>query len=196
VHVELIHIRQTLGGKSFDYFLLDTQMPGRLDGLAIAKLIRSRRSPMPGAPQESSIILMLSSTVQRTIIEEHADLAISVYLNKPVGDSELLQALLKPYRAAAGVTGVPGTQNSQALEQGASHISNKGVEPGDPTQLGQQPLLRSSHPGSAVGRITRPARILLAEDNIVNQRIAIRALERLGLEVRLTINPCPCPVGC
>lgn len=138
-------------------------MPGALDGLAVAKIIRSRRLLKPGAQEEGSIILMLSSTVQRAIIEEHADLSISVYLNKPIAEPELLEALLKPFRGrdAEGSHG----------EGPASSATN--------TQLA------TTHPATAS---SRPGRILLAEDNIVNQLIAIRALERFGHKVTVAGN--------
>jgi CheY-like chemotaxis protein len=152
---------------SFDYFLLDAQMPGALDGLAVAKTIRSRRLLKPGSNEESSIILMLSSTVQRAIIEEHADLSISVYLNKPISEPELLEALLKPFRSTSSSCGRDGDASHDASPY-SSFVNG-------------QPPPTTTH-------ATRPIRILLAEDNIVNQRIAIRALERFGHKVTVAAN--------
>eukprot|EP01117_Protostelium_nocturnum_P003243 TRINITY_DN1419_c0_g1_i3.p1 TRINITY_DN1419_c0_g1~~TRINITY_DN1419_c0_g1_i3.p1 ORF type:complete len:697 (+),score=283.33 TRINITY_DN1419_c0_g1_i3:2401-4491(+) len=129
----------------FDYILLDSQMPD-IDGFAVAQFIKGHKQM-----SKSAIVMMLSSTAQRGIVEKH-DLSISVYINKPIGQEELLDALAKPLFS--------NTANNQ---------------PQAPVSV----LTPST---------TRGARLLLAEDNPVNQRLAIRVLEKFGYSVVLAEN--------
>jgi hypothetical protein len=73
------------------------------------------------------------------------------YLNKPVGQSELLYALLKPF------------------EKEPIHMASSCSD----TTAGGSPLL------TVQGKPKQ--KILLAEDNVVNQKLAIRYRERLAL---------------
>jgi len=131
---------------NYDYILLDSQMPD-IDGFGVAQFIKTQRYQPPPA-----IIMMLSSTAQRGIVEKHADLSISVYINKPVGHNELLEALTKS-RFSKGSDNAP-----QAPKSVLTPSANRG------------------------------AKILLAEDNPVNQRLAIRVLEKFGYSVALAEN--------
>jgi two-component system, sensor histidine kinase and response regulator len=81
------------------------------------------------------------------------ELGISVYLTKPVRQSELLDAIM----SALG--------NSRAP-----------VKPASPA--GGEPILKGS----------RSLRILLAEDNPVNQRLAVRILEKWGHSIAVAGN--------
>jgi two-component system, sensor histidine kinase and response regulator len=127
----------------FDYILLDAQMPDGLDGVGVAKFIKSH--PTLCDASRSTIIMMLSATAQRGIIEQHADLSISVYLNKPISQGELFDALMKPYKREVRQPSEPTPPQHTIPKQDRSHI-----------------------------------KILLVEDNAVNQRLAIRVLQRLG----------------
>lgn len=80
------------------------------------------------------------------------------YLNKPVGQSELLYALLTPF------------------EKEPAHIPSLARD----TSTGGSQLL------NVQGKAKQ--RILLAEDNVVNQKLAIRLLERFGYSVTLAAN--------
>jgi len=137
----------TMNKDQFQYIILDSNL-GDTDGFTIAECVKNLKMPDP-----PTIIMMLSTAVKRTIIEEHADLPISVYLNKPIGQQELFESLTKPLVHLS-----PNT-----IEDRISEI-----------------------------RIAIPAvpnfHILLAEDNVVNQRLAIRMLERLGYKVTLAEN--------
>jgi len=132
--------------KNYDYILLDSQMPD-IDGFGVAQFIKTQRYQPPPA-----IIMMLSSTAQRGIVEKHADLSISIYINKPIGHNELIEALSK------------------------SRFSNAAYD------LPQAPVSVLTPSAS------RGAKILLAEDNPVNQRLAIRVLEKFGYTVALAEN--------
>lgn len=102
---------------------------------------------------------MLSSTAQRGTLEKHSNLMVSVFLTKPLGQNELLMALMKPFK--------PDTPQSQ---------------------LSALPPTVPQAPQPAPERPKLHAKILLAEDNVVNQRLAIRMLEKLGYTVTLAEN--------
>jgi CheY-like chemotaxis protein len=75
-------------GKPFPLMLTDAQMP-EMDGLTLAKQIK--QSPeLAGAT-----ILMLTSVGHRGDAARCRELGISAYLTKPIGQSELLDAILR-----------------------------------------------------------------------------------------------------
>jgi len=137
----------------FHYVLLVAQIPDDLEGLTIAQFTENRM-----ITKETMVILMFSpSTSKRDILSQHSCPPMCAYLNKPVAQSELLYALLKP------------------LENGPIHI----------------PIVEQDFSGEPPLLITQgkpKQRILLAEDNIVNQKLAIRLLERFGYAVTLAEN--------
>lgn len=139
------------GKDDFDYFILDSHLGNGIDGFSVAEAIKANPKY-----ERSVVIMMLSSTAQRGTLEKHSNLLVSVFLTKPLGQTELLMALMKPYYT-------PQTSQSQV----------------PPTVQAPQP---------APERPKLHAKILLAEDNVVNQRLAIRMLEKLGYTVTLAEN--------
>jgi len=137
------------GNQDFEYLLLDAQMPG-MDGVGVAQFIK--KTPSLYA-KKITIIMMLSSTAQRGIIEQHEILNIRVYLNKPIVQGELLDALMKPYK--------------------------KEVSHHPPSQ---QPVVIPVIP------IKTDVKLLLVEDNVVNQKLAIRLLQKLGYNAKVAVN--------
>jgi two-component system sensor histidine kinase/response regulator len=131
-------------GRSFALLLLDAQMPD-LDGFALAEQIRIE------SLQPQATIMMLSSMGLGADRARLANLGISQALTKPVGQDDLLAAIL------------------EAL--GAKHE----VACGD-----TQPLTRRTQ--------ERALRVLLAEDNVINQRLAMRLLAKLGHVATLADN--------
>ena len=131
-------IRQrALAGAGFPLVLLDVHMPD-MDGFSVADQIRNDPALAVGT------IVMLTSTGHGGDTARCRALGIAAYLTKPIGQDELLQAILV------------------ALNM--------------PAQAPDRTLLTSRHV-----RESRPAlRILLAEDNKVNQMVAARLLEKCG----------------
>jgi two-component system sensor histidine kinase/response regulator len=74
-------------GRAFPIVLLDANMPG-LDGFVVAK--RILRNPSLAG----SVILMLSAENHLTDAGRCHDLGVKVFLTKPIGQSELLDAIL------------------------------------------------------------------------------------------------------
>jgi PAS domain S-box-containing protein len=131
---------------SYPLVLLDAMMPG-VDGFALAKKIK--QSPNLA----NAVIMMLSSADQVTDSARCRELGISVYLTKPVRQSELLDAIM----SALG------------------SLKAESVSAPKPVA---EPILKAS----------RSLRILLAEDNPVNQRLAVRILEKWGHSVAVAGN--------
>jgi two-component system sensor histidine kinase/response regulator len=134
-----------LGG-SYPLILLDAQMP-EMDGFALAESIK--RNP----EWRTAIIMMLSSAGQRGDAKRCREIGVAAYLTKPVGQAELLEAVL----AALGT--MPTREASPVLVT-RHYLREKG------------------------GKL----RILLAEDNKVNQLLAVRLLEKRGHKVTVTAN--------
>jgi CheY-like chemotaxis protein/HPt (histidine-containing phosphotransfer) domain-containing protein len=90
------------------------------------------------------VLLMLSSAGRPEDAARCRLLGVATYLNKPIKQSELLDAIL--------------TARHEAAPDAEHH----------------------GGPGAAPSAGPRPLRLLLAEDNLVNQRLAVRLLEKAG----------------
>jgi len=131
---------------SYPLVLLDAMMPD-VDGFTLAKKIKASPS------LANAIIMMLSSADQVADAARCRELGISVYLTKPIRQSELLDAIMSAL----------GTVQTDAMPVVAA---------------APEPILKAA----------RSLRILLAEDNSVNQRLAVRILEKWGHSVAVAGN--------
>jgi len=129
--------------QSFRLVLTDAQMPG-MDGFELANEIRRN----PGLAGVS--IMMLTSAGRRGDAARCRALGLEGYLTKPVGQSELRDAIL--------------------------HV------------LGPRPEAKPALVTRHSLREEKCLRILLAEDNAVNQRLAARLLEKQGHHVTVAGN--------
>ena len=133
-------------GSPFTIALLDCQMP-EMDGLTLATEIRQR----PGLAD--TIIIMLTSAGQDLDSKCRRELDLAACLNKPVRQSDLLNAIMTALNQSAATT---------------------------------QP---APHPSPAMpAEADRRLRILLAEDNLINQKLAIRLLEKEGYSITAANN--------
>jgi two-component system sensor histidine kinase/response regulator len=103
-------------------------------------------------------LMMLSSAAQRVDAARCRELGITTYLTKPIKQSELLDAIMTALGA-------------QGSERGAKTGRSEGRAP-------------SPEPRAAA----KPLRILLAEDNAVNQTLAVRLLKKWGHTVVVAGN--------
>jgi light-regulated signal transduction histidine kinase (bacteriophytochrome)/CheY-like chemotaxis protein len=133
--------RASAQGTPFSLILLDAQMP-EMDGFTVAE--RVKQHPQPGTPP----VIMLTSAGLRGDAARCRSLGIDAYLTKPIGRSDLLQA----------VRVVLGSQNGTGKNSPVITIHS----------------LRQDR-----GRL----RILLVEDNSVNEVWATRVLAKRGHEV-------------
>jgi CheY-like chemotaxis protein len=130
-------------GHPFPVVILDALMPD-VSGFQVLQRIQSN----PGLAGE--VIMLLSGNRHLVDVARCADCGVKLCLTKPVGQSELLDAIL----SALGAIAV------------------------------EERLMEASVP-AAQKRKGRPLKILLTEDNPVNQKLAIRLLEKAGHRVTL-----------
>jgi signal transduction histidine kinase/DNA-binding response OmpR family regulator len=105
-------------------------------------------------------LVMLTSIAQRGHMELVQQAGIAAYLTKPVRQSQLFDCVL--------------------LVMGAS------VQAGDPSSGSTRPLIDRYRLAQAKAQ-TQPT-ILVAEDNVINQKVAVRLLEKLGYRVDVAAN--------
>jgi signal transduction histidine kinase/CheY-like chemotaxis protein len=128
-------------GRAFSVVLLDGMMPG-MDGYAVAESIA-------GDPELArSLVIMLTSDDRPVALESSRKLGIAGRLTKPVGHTELFDAILG------------------LLSSGRRSAQTVG------TTAAAEPVLAR-----------RQLRILLAEDNVVNQKVVSRMLGKRGHSV-------------
>jgi CheY-like chemotaxis protein len=108
---------------------------------------------------KQTILLVLTSGGRPGDPERCRTLGVAGYLTKPVKQSELLKAILES-------VGVPG------VSEGASKSKSE----------------CTTQEAASQNRARRPLRVLLAEDNAVNQELAVRLLEKMGHKVVLAEN--------
>lgn len=145
-------------GDPYDVMLLDYQMPA-MNGAAVTALVRS--TP---AVRDIAIIMLTSVGSRSDRLEELRlqGVQVDAYLTKPARQSHLLQA-------------VSATQNKRPSPEIQSSIN----------------ALKNScdaAPDMERAALTAPRRVLVVDDNPVNQRVAIRLLERLGLRADVAAN--------
>jgi len=146
-------------GDPFAAAILDMQMPG-MDGEDLARAIKADNTLA-----QMSLVLM-TSMGQRGDARHMEEIGFAAYLVKPARQSDLFDCL------AAVLVGGAGA-GSAAAEKIA----------------GQATAARSIVTRHAVREMRRGAlRILLAEDNITNQQVALGILGKLGLRADAVTN--------
>jgi two-component system sensor histidine kinase/response regulator len=147
-------------GEPYDLAILDMQMPG-MDGIELAERITADPSISP------TKLMMLSSTGVRARGEPGNQTGIEVHLTKPVRQSRLLDAIATITTAAEG----PESTTEQSGLEDAS-VTHRSL---------------AESPTASYKRLHR-GHVLVAEDNHVNQKVAVRMLERLGYRADVAAN--------
>ncbi len=150
-------------GKSYDVALVDMQIL-QPNCMAIGEQIKN--SEIAEIP-----LIMLASTNQRDEVQQALQIGFAAYLVKPIKPSRLFDAImtiLEPQpESAQKARGwrLEGTEEIQSTE--ASGILNSSsLDPSIKSKL----------------------RILLAEDNLVNQKVALKQLQSLGYKADVVAN--------
>jgi signal transduction histidine kinase/CheY-like chemotaxis protein len=155
----LVRLREAAArGQVCDLAIIDMQMPG-MNGLELARAIKAESA------LASTRLVLLTSQGQRGDATAAQAAGYVAYLSKPVRESLLYECLLTIVTPPAQVIACEG----QSADQTA-----------------QLPLVTRHSLAEANARAT--AKILVAEDNIVNQKVAVRMLEKLGYRVDLVAN--------
>jgi PAS domain S-box-containing protein len=146
-------------GDPYRAILLDSNMP-EMDGADVARRLRA------SAEDRETAIVMATSTAQQGEAERFRAVGCDGYLIKPIKSGLLQTALLRVL--AARSMGLP-----QPLVTASSLIKLRAA--------------LAPAPASAVKPFAG-CRALLAEDNLINQKLATRLLEKLGCRVDVAVN--------
>ncbi len=148
-------------GEPFDLALLDFNMPGE-NGLQLARRIAA-------TPRLRGTRLILLASTSATLAELEAN-GVRHQLEKPVTQSSLLDAIASSFQAGLEVA-------DGAIAEGASVDLPPAMEP---------PAASDARDDD--GARTRRARILIAEDNLVNRMYIERLLARAGHDVTAAVD--------
>ena len=145
-------------GEPYDVAIVDMQMDG-MDGMELARRIKADPAIAP------TRLILLSSLTLRGQTEEARRAGFSAYLTKPVRQSKLFDAIATTVGPPADADGRPGRGE-------ATIVTRRSLEEA-------RARSRERHDGGHV---------LVAEDNQVNQKVAVRMLEKLGYRVDVAAN--------
>jgi signal transduction histidine kinase/ligand-binding sensor domain-containing protein/DNA-binding response OmpR family regulator len=145
-------------GDPYHFALLDHQMPG-LDGAVVAAGIKA-----DPALRDTIIVVLLTRIGDRSDMHMTEGSVVDACLVKPVRQSQLLSVLTETW----------------SKRQQAAHLERPLTQ--------RQQLGESDTPKSKDSFTSSHLRVLVVEDNVVNQRLAIGLLEKLGLRVDVAAN--------
>ena len=145
-------------GYACDFAIINMQLP-EMDGLELARAIKA--DPML-APTR---LVLLTHQGQRGDAQAAHTAGYAAYLRRPVRESQLYECLVTLCTLSAPATAREG--------QSAGRTA--------------RPALVTRH-SLAEAKAQATAKILVAEDNVVNQKVAVRMLEKLGYRVDLVAN--------
>jgi two-component system sensor histidine kinase/response regulator len=145
-------------GAPYDLAILDLSMPG-MDGMELAHRIKADPTI------SSTRLILLTSMGLRGEAEQARRVGFSAYLTKPVRQSRLYDAIVTVMSLPEGEASTPKHETPiitrHSLEEARAHARE---------------------------RLSSRAHVLVAEDNAVNQKVAVRMLERLGYRADVAAN--------
>jgi signal transduction histidine kinase/DNA-binding response OmpR family regulator/HPt (histidine-containing phosphotransfer) domain-containing protein len=160
-------LREAAGaGEPFDLAIVDLQMPD-MDGLALGMAIKA--DPLIAKTR----LVMLSSLALRSYADRSREIGFDAYLTKPTRQHQVyscVSAVLAGVAVRPELFGTP-TAPEQAAAPAVAAPPSAAPAPEMTTPAQSQPAIASTSP-----------RLLIAEDNLVNQKVALFALRRLGYE--------------
>jgi PAS domain S-box-containing protein len=155
-------LRQALdAGDPFRVAVLDMQMPG-MDGISLGRIIQADPA------LSRTLMVMLTSLGKRGDARRFAEMGFSGYLNKPVLHQELKLVLSQ---VLAG-----RVEKEPAASAWAGPVGRRSI------------ATRHSAREMQVRSGRRRGRVLVVEDNVTNQQVALGILAKLGLRADAVAN--------
>ncbi len=179
--------RAAIGGTPFDLVLFDLRMPD-LDGMEFAEAFRSDPSLAECA------LVMLVPLGERVDEKAAADKGIARCASKPVERSELFDALSSALLGRQlRVRKEPEADAWPEFKAGANPepVAAPLVAVAPPAAgvvASVEPLAGERLPAAVPADLGQRVRILLAEDNVLNQKVALMQLKKLGFEADAVSN--------
>ena len=145
-------------GDPYQIAILDNNIPG-MDGEILGRAIKSDPA------LQDTVLVMLTSVAQRGDAKCLTEIGFSAYLNKPIQQSQLMDILTTVWGSTIqGKSTKLVTRHTLAESQTATPIS------------------------STSKKVSFNKRVLLVEDNIDNQKLAVHLLEKWGCRVDVSAN--------
>jgi two-component system sensor histidine kinase/response regulator len=154
-------------GQPFQVVLIDMQMPGGLSGFQLTEVIKA--DPVLASAQ----LVMMHSIGRRGSMASWTEAGICGYVTKPLKQSALFDAIMD-----AGVAGI----------RAAPRLGIGPNAPRKQTFKNTTELSRLMARPIAVSQRFSGCRVLIAEDNMVNQKVALRQLLNLGFRADAVAN--------
>jgi signal transduction histidine kinase/CheY-like chemotaxis protein len=154
------------GGDPFQIAILDHQMPD-MDGEMLGRTIKADEI------LRDTILLMLTSLGQKGDAVRLRTAGFAAYLLKPARQSELLGALINVWAA----------RNIDAPLEMVTRHNIAGTDVTEASVAEDSPATREEK-----ARRWEGVRVLVAEDNIVNQKVATMILQNFGCRVEVAAN--------
>ena len=159
-HMALTVMREALeAGDPYPLVAIDHQMP-ELDGLQLVRKIRNDRD------LKGTMLMMLSSMGQRGDRKIFEDAGVDLYLTKPATQEQIETGLVFLMNKQQGRV-APAMLTGRAIAE-SSGITSPSV--------------------SEKEKVNLDLLILLAEDNLVNQKVACKMLANIGCRVDIAAN--------
>jgi PAS domain S-box-containing protein len=159
-------------GQSFDVAILDLMMP-EMNGLQLAEAIKAD-------PTIAAVTLVLLPSFAESGQDDSArQVGIAACLPKPVGQSKLYDCLVTVMARSIA------TEPITPAHRGATKPLTGARTPGDEI-LGEETLQADFQQQEQTPFST--ARIIIAEDNLVNQNVALGQLYNLGYNADVVLN--------
>lgn len=156
---EAIDLLRSHGDDGYDIVLLDWRMP-KMDGLETAREI-ARLLP----PARRPVLLMMTAFDRDEVLADARRAGIEEVLAKPISPSTLFETLI---------------QHVTAEESGDS--------PGSGSAEADSPSLKNTLPDRSAHYPLLDYRVLLVEDNEINQQVGRELLEGFGLSVAIAAH--------
>jgi signal transduction histidine kinase/PleD family two-component response regulator len=164
-HAALAALRAAVAaGRPFDCVLLDLQLPDG-PGLSVSRAIKA------DSALAKTRVIALARSGQVLGTDQLSQAGIAAHIAKPVKQSRLLESLSRVAEIRHD-----GIFTSTIADVGASSALAR-TPASDQATISPAPVVPS-----------RAVRILLAEDNVVNQKVALRQLRKLGYDARCVSN--------